>query len=83
MNEFQGLENAEISDRMNEVVMANLSACNPKVSANTLQDPSQTAWEVARQEESIVSKDLSIVKAVRASSASYKTEKSVYYKRRL
>ncbi|MCL2064681.1 MAG: hypothetical protein FWG98_09985 [Candidatus Cloacimonetes bacterium] len=50
MNEFQGLENAEISDRVNEVVMADLNACNPNVSVDTMQDPSQTAWEVARQE---------------------------------
>ena len=53
MNEFQGLENAEISDRKNEVVMADLSACNLNVSADTLQDPSQIAWEVARQEDRV------------------------------
>ncbi|MCL2065036.1 MAG: Mu transposase C-terminal domain-containing protein [Candidatus Cloacimonetes bacterium] len=53
MNEFQGLENAELSDRMNEVGMADMSACNLNVSADTMQDPSQTAWEVARQEDRV------------------------------
>ena len=53
MNEFRGLENAEISDRMNEVARADLSACNLNVSVDTQQDPSQTAWEVARQEDRV------------------------------
>ena len=53
MNDFHSLEYAEISDRMNEVATADFSACNLNVSADTLQNPSQIAWEVARQEDRV------------------------------